>query len=124
LEIRDQSSQGHLGPVGIGDALRDLILDLAAPEEEPKPEAPEAQTNFDKWKAALKPEDLVFKETDPLGDPKTIWAVWNISGNACDSCPAREVCHEEHEKTGKSRICGQAFKKWANKEIEPKEKTK
>jgi hypothetical protein len=42
LEIRDQSSAGHLGPVGIGDALRDLILDLAAPEEE-KPKSKEAE---------------------------------------------------------------------------------
>lgn len=33
MEIRDQSSAGHLGPVGIRDALRDLILDLAAPDE-------------------------------------------------------------------------------------------
>lgn len=37
VEIRDQSSAGHLGPVGIRDALRDLILDLAAPETEEKP---------------------------------------------------------------------------------------
>ena len=29
MEIRDQSSAGHLGPVGIRDALRDLIIDLS-----------------------------------------------------------------------------------------------
>lgn len=34
MEIRDQSYKGHLGPVGIVDALRDLLLDIAAPEEE------------------------------------------------------------------------------------------
>ena len=34
MEIRDQSSAGHLGPVGIRDALRDLILDLVVPEED------------------------------------------------------------------------------------------
>lgn len=39
MEIRDQSSAGHLGPVGIRDALRDILLDLAAPvEETPKAE--------------------------------------------------------------------------------------
>lgn len=34
MEIRDQTYKGHLGPVGIIDALRDLLLDLAAPVEE------------------------------------------------------------------------------------------
>ena len=34
MEIRDQSSAGHLGPVGIRNALRDLILDLVVPEPE------------------------------------------------------------------------------------------
>lgn len=29
MEIRDQSSAGHLGPVGIVDALGDLLLDLS-----------------------------------------------------------------------------------------------
>lgn len=34
MYIREQSAGGHLGPVGISAALRDLLLDLAAPEEE------------------------------------------------------------------------------------------
>ena len=34
FDLRDQSSQGHLGPVGIMDALRDPILDISALEEE------------------------------------------------------------------------------------------
>ena len=39
LEIRDQFSAGHLGPVRIKDALRDLLLDLAAPETEEEKKA-------------------------------------------------------------------------------------
>lgn len=72
-----------------------------------------ARTNFEKWKSELKPEDLVFKETDPLGDPRTYWAVWNISGSACRSCPAQKQCHDLHEQ-GLSKCCGYAFKTWAN----------
>lgn len=34
MEIRDQFSAGHLGPVGIGDALRDLILDISTEMKE------------------------------------------------------------------------------------------
>ena len=34
IEIRDQFSQGHLGPIGIKDVLCDLILDISAFEEE------------------------------------------------------------------------------------------
>lgn len=33
MEIRDQSSAGHLGPVGIRNALRDLILDFVVPDD-------------------------------------------------------------------------------------------
>ena len=78
------------------------------------------KTNFEHWKENLKPEDLVFKETDPLGDPRTYWAVWNISGSACESCPARQKCHDLHEQ-GLSKCCGYAFKTWAKAEHKEKE---
>lgn len=68
-------------------------------------------TNFEQWKEGLKPEDLVFKETDPLGEPRSYWAVWNLSGDECDHCPARKVCAQLNEKG-----CGDAFKTWAKAE--------
>lgn len=71
-------------------------------------------TNFEKWKSELKPEDLVFKETDPLGNPRTYWAVWNLSGSECDSCPAQKVC----ERLGETCDCGRAFKTWASAQAE------
>lgn len=72
------------------------------------------RTEFDKWKENLKPEDLIFDETDPLGDPKTKWAVFNTSGNTCDHCPARKICHE---LPGRGK-CGPAFMQWAKTKAE------
>lgn len=72
------------------------------------------RTEFDKWKENLKPEDLIFDETDPLGDPKTKWAVFNTSGSTCDICPARKICHE---LPGRGK-CGPAFLQWAKTKVE------
>ena len=68
-------------------------------------------TNFEKWKANLKPEDLIF-HFNYYGIEQDVPIFLHEENDTCWYCPARDKCRSS------DKDCGEIWFDWANEEAE------
>ena len=75
-------------------------------------------TNFERWKAGLKPEDMVVKNR-MASYPESLGPFGEHEAE-CGQCPAKKYC--EGERNDKS--CGKRFLEWANADVKSNSRMK
>lgn len=73
-------------------------------------------TNFDKWKAGLKPEDLIF-HSEYYGIHEDVSMFHHEEEDCCWCCPARDTCRSSDPL----KRCGERWLDWANSEADEEE---
>lgn len=69
-------------------------------------------TNFEKWKANVKPENLIF-HSSYYGLHYDVSIFHHEEEDCCEYCPARNKCKSEPSKE-----CKESWLEWANAEEE------